>query len=140
MGWLFTEQSKEDLIQSLTRTEEGQNECRKTLAHRLCGDVLWSVAEVTAKKDYDQLARGESYRFIRCDLLEGSAAGWGFKSLSERMGPFYYNCPLEYLQMVPVANAGWREKVHGWHDHQNPSESNTPSINNSNFSSPRFSG
>ena len=31
------------------------------------------------------------------------------------MGPCYYSCPPVYLDMVPVANAQWRDQVRAHH-------------------------
>jgi hypothetical protein len=57
------------------------------------------------------------YLYIGCDLLAPArkGEGWGYKDLCESMGPCYYTCPLSYLDMVPVANAAWRDQVRAWH-------------------------
>jgi hypothetical protein len=38
-----------------------------------------------------------------------------YKPMDESVGPAYYRCPVEWLDLVPVPNspyaAGWREKV-----------------------------
>ncbi|WP_240754701.1 hypothetical protein [Parasulfuritortus cantonensis] len=49
----------------------------------------------------------------------GKKHGWGYKDLCESMGPYYYTCPLSYLDMVPVANADWRGQVRAWHAARN---------------------
>ena len=42
--------------------------------------------------------------------------GWGYKDMEERVGPCYYSCPLAYLDMVPTANEGWRNRVREYHE------------------------
>ena len=37
------------------------------------------------------------------------------KPMCESMGPFYYSCPLGYLELVPVADEQWRECVRSYH-------------------------
>jgi hypothetical protein len=29
--------------------------------------------------------------------------------------PYYYSCPLRYLDMAPVQSFEWRERVHRFH-------------------------
>jgi hypothetical protein len=35
--------------------------------------------------------------------------------MDETMGPFYYDCPLEYLALAPETNPAWRAKVLAHH-------------------------
>lgn len=111
MGWLFTQDaSKADIIRELTRPEDNATQRRQTLTHCVRGNVLWAVVEITAK----QQARRE--RFIVCYLLASERGyGWGYKDMTESMHPYYYSCPLKYLEMVPVANADWRAEVRAYH-------------------------
>jgi len=122
MGWLFKRDfSRSMLIEHLTKPYEGEETSNKTIAHCLRGNVLWSVLEVTSKiagvkMDGKVLYVGESVRFIVCNLLaRESGFGWGYKDMIERMHPFYYTCPLSYLEMVPVACKEWREQVYKHH-------------------------
>jgi len=116
MGWTFRAgQTKQELICRLTETSDGTKALHKTIAHCLRGNVLWSVVEVTAKENLGWLTAGETGRFIRCDLLEGGHEGWGYKDMCESMGPYFYTCPLSYLNMAPVANLEWRERVYAHH-------------------------
>jgi hypothetical protein len=87
-----------------------ETEC-KTLCHRLIGNVLWTVQEIT-KYFHNGI---ESRCFIGCYLLSKSEGDWGYRPMDEGMGPYQYNCPLKYLAMAPEANKEWREKVRAWH-------------------------
>lgn len=111
MGWLFRQgATKSDLIQRLTETEENETRRWETLTHSVRGNVLWAVVELTHKTERT------SKRFIACYLLRSDKGyGWGYKDMEESMGPAYYSCPLKYLEMVPEANAAWREAVREHH-------------------------
>ncbi|MCA9380929.1 hypothetical protein KC678_01565, partial [Candidatus Dojkabacteria bacterium] len=40
---------------------------------------------------------------------------WGYKDMDESMHPYYYNCPLSFLDMTPVACEEWRQHVRNYH-------------------------
>lgn len=117
MGWLYSSRSRSELIHHLIQPEDNPHVSTRVIAHTLRGNVLWSVVELTAKVEgvHRDLAAGESLRYIRCDLLQRSGGQWGYKDLRESVHPFYYTCPLSYLDMVPVASPEWREHVHAYH-------------------------
>ncbi|XEG74731.1 hypothetical protein QA447_11045 [Pseudomonas sp. abacavir_1] len=117
MGWLFSSRTRAELIQDLIRPEDTARAYVRVLVHTLRGNVLWSVTEVTAKTEgvHPDLAPGESMRYIRCDLLQRSSGEWGYKAMDESMGPYYYSCPLRYLDMAKELSPGWREKVRAHH-------------------------
>lgn len=102
MGWYYTSNAtRKDIIRELT-----QDANLKTLAHTVRGNVLWTVQETN-----------NGNKFIACYLLssprlKGEA---GYKPMDESMGPYYYSCPLPYLDMAPECNAEWRADVRKWH-------------------------
>jgi len=121
MGWLFNcTASKQDIIHKLTKPFEGKEASSKTIAKCVLGNVMWSVVEMTAKVDgVCSLAAGQPLRFIALHLLKKSRdSGWGYKDMCESMGPYYYNCPLGYLDMAPEQCPEWRAKVRAWHADQ----------------------
>lgn len=75
--------------------------------------VLWSVWERTFTNDDKEVQPTE--RWIQCDLLRCDQGSWGYKDMEESMGPYYFSCPLGYLDLVPIdrygGNAEWREQV-----------------------------
>ncbi|HCF6146640.1 hypothetical protein [Pseudomonas aeruginosa] len=117
MGWLFSSRTRAELIRDLTRPEDTARASVRVLVHTLRGNVLWSVSEVTAKTEgvHPDLAPGESMRYIRCDLLQRSDGEWGYKAMDESMAPYYYSCPLRYLDMARELSPAWREKVRAHH-------------------------
>ncbi len=86
---------------------------RKTLAHRIVGANLWTVKEYT-------MADGTIGRIIVLYLLKGHRDGWGYKPVSEDMGPYETNCPLALLTIAVPPPDGyaveWRERVHAAHE------------------------
>lgn len=117
MGWLFSSRTRAELIRDLTQPEDQAHAHVRVIAHTLRGNVLWSVTEVTAKTEgvHPGLALGESMRYIRCDLLQRRDGEWGYKAMDESMAPYYYSCPLRYLDMAKELSPGWREKVRAYH-------------------------
>ncbi|PHQ34957.1 hypothetical protein [Rhodopirellula bahusiensis] len=130
MGWLFREDiTRKELIAERTESWERQSgetivqsEC---LAHcfRGCGfsGVLWAVWERRFIKDGEDTE--PTQRWITCDLIQYRRdAGFGYKDMDESMGPYYYSCPMKYLNMVPIdrfgGNSGWREMVIDHHQRQ----------------------
>ncbi|QDI03789.1 hypothetical protein E4A48_08820 [Xanthomonas cerealis pv. cerealis] len=117
MGWYFSSQSRSELIAELIAPQETEHVSVKVIAHVLRGNVLWSVIEMTAKVEdvHRDLAPGQSLRYISCDLLERSSGQWGYKPLEESMPPYYYSCPLSYLDLAPEQSADWRAGVRAYH-------------------------
>ena len=123
MGWLFTQNvSRKDIISQLVKFEENESGVWNTLRYCTRGNVLWSVVEYTDKKI------DETRKVIGCHLLERSVdkcgdrkvTSWGYKSLDESAHPFYYSCPVSYLDDVPVVlNQEWRDKVRTYHRQYN---------------------
>ncbi len=108
MGWLFIRAArKADIIRKLVAPEEDETRRWETIAHSVRGNVLWAVVETTCKLE------DRRKRFIACNLLAREKdCGWGYKAMDESMHPYYYSCPLKYLDMAPVANADWRSMVY----------------------------
>jgi len=128
MGWLFKcGCTRRDMIRERVEnwertTEDGVSVKSTCLAHCYRGGafsgVLWSVWERTFSKDGHQTQATE--RWITCDLLRHQRDyGWGYKDMEESMFPFYYSCPLSYLDLVPIEQYGghaqWREQVGAHH-------------------------
>ena len=129
MGWSFGWNTRRELIAHLIRNEqyertpEGQTDkilvTRTCLKHCFKGSpfkgTLWTVWEITRTRPGEDQPYGTD-RYIGCDLLQYYRGNnWGYKDICESMGPREINCPLSYLDIVPVANAEWREQVKRYH-------------------------
>lgn len=119
MGWDYCEawRTKQDVIQECTRSPQDRPENVYTcLAHSTSGNELWSVWEKKNKQT------GIVERYIVLDLLsysrESFGGCWGHKDLDEAMGPYSYNVPQKFLDMVPERNPDWRKQVQAHRDHK----------------------
>lgn len=90
------------------------------LARYTSGNILWLVVEFV--KDCNKPGEDKHYlkpgaRFIACIKMGRDRDGWGYKdmSVSEHGYPFYYTCPLKFLDMVPPENETWRSQVREFH-------------------------
>lgn len=112
MGWDFgSETTKEALVAYLTRDRLNGSGGSRTLKHSLRGNVLWCV-----KQTYS-MGYCVSETYIACFLLAKQRGGaYGFNGMDEGMHPYYYDCPLSFLDMAPVLSQAWRDKVRAWHN------------------------
>jgi len=110
MGWSHTYgASKSDVINEVTRDYTGASGTTfKTLKHCARGNALYAVTETVRE--------GKTERFVAVYLLSKNPnVGWGYKAMDEGMHPYYYGCPVGYLNLCtePMndSSAKWREKV-----------------------------
>ena len=68
------------------------------------------VAQKIGKEAYFVVER-DNKRLILIYIFEKNAGEWAFKDMDESSGPFCYNCPKKFFDLVPNAtNPGWRQK------------------------------
>jgi hypothetical protein len=116
MGTYYTSgASRRDIIAELVEgyskpNNQGQLVTRTVLAHCCVGNILWTANEVTVDGVLED-------RWIGCDALNrGTGDGWGYKPMDEDMGPYYFSCPVSYLDMATPHKGSeysvkWRENV-----------------------------
>lgn len=117
MGWLYPYHTKTraDLVEDL---RAGYNTpTHKILRSQCVGNRFWALCEGTRSD-------GQVIRYILLCLLQGPErndpdGSWGYKEMDESVGPYYYDCPLSYLDLAsePVNDSAriWREKVRAHH-------------------------
>lgn len=114
MGWLFKQgSSKKDIIRNCTQGWVAADGKRKTecIALSCRGNNLWTVFKSTFDDERDP----ETY-IILFMLRSDRGYGWGYKDVSESMGPYQVNCPLKYLEMAKSdVRPEWREQVRKYH-------------------------
>jgi hypothetical protein len=130
MGWYFNDGgSRKDLIAGLV---EGRTFSRpdgvlvktKCLAHCYRGGVFSGVLWTVFQRQYlrDEQEAEPTQRWIGCDLLQCYKGDWGYKPITESMGPMFYSVPLSYLKLVPIESFGgneeWRSQVIEYHSRQ----------------------
>jgi hypothetical protein len=113
MGWSFGWNSRKELVDYITKSWVSDGVERKCIAKSSNGPhVLWTVWQV-----------GDDDLFIGCHLTKSYKGDWGYKGMSESMGPAYYGCPLRFLDMVPIPDTSyaedWRKKVIEYHAQRN---------------------
>lgn len=98
MGWdFYSRLSKEAMIEDICRKSENEAGIWETIAKSLRGNHLWTVRQMTTKVDGQPF---HSVRYIVLYLLAKHEGQWGYKDISEDMGPFVYDCPLKFLKMA----------------------------------------
>jgi hypothetical protein len=103
MGWtfLYNAPEKRHVIEDVTREGETVKCVRKSTV----GNHLWTIWE----------RKEDGHKFIVLFLLARDRGNWGYKDMTESMHPYYYDCPLSFLDEVPVASEDWREGVINHH-------------------------
>ena len=100
MGWYYTHgASKAQIIAEIERDTRSSTIVERAVR----GNHLWHVLKP---------ANAEVEPFIVLYLLSSSKDGWGYKSMSEDMGPYYYTCPTTWFAKYPTSNETarrWRE-------------------------------
>ena len=105
MGWDFIQGANQEEVIADRIQERGN----KLLNHKVtdegeCG-VVWTVWETPS-----------GHRFIGCDVLAEDDGNWGYKDMIEEEHPYYYSCPLEFLDLAPEASKDWRVLVRQYHE------------------------
>ena len=119
MGWLSGWNSRKEIAAHCLATQENETTRWEMIAHCFVGNNLWTVMQITNKAD------STVAKLIVLFLLQRFEGGtWGYKDVSEDMGPNEVSCPLKYLEMAPLTETGgfafeWRERVkaHWKHRH-----------------------
>jgi hypothetical protein len=116
MGWTYPHgATRRQCIEELTPKERSYGESMgggvfRTLRHCCRGNVLYALHE-SVKAD------GTSLKWIGIYLLQrdNRDGTWGYKDMDESMHPYYYNCPLSYLDQADEATTEgaktWRAVV-----------------------------
>lgn len=113
MGWYFTHgATKADAIAEFVRGHESSEGYYKTLKHCVRGNAVYALCESAKVGE-------EPKRFIAVALLAKSDGSYGSKIMDESMHPYYYACPVSYLdECTPPLNessAKWRAIVRARH-------------------------
>ena len=105
MGWYFDAfpSTKEDFIKNII---EGYPDYIKVIDKSIRGNHLWILYED---------GNNNNERYIVLYLLSSQKKCWGYKPISEEMGPSYWDCPKRFLKLQPnIRNEYskiWREEV-----------------------------
>jgi hypothetical protein len=118
MGWTYGWNTRDELVQELTRTHESEQTKHEVIKRAFAGNNLWTVVEVADK------AANKSERHIVLFKL-AKHGHWGYKDIGEECGPCEENCPLSFFDLAPLADddnsyaRGWRDRVRQYHARRN---------------------
>ena len=103
MGWLYPYEctTKGSLVDLIRNNWKGSGEVNAT---KCVSKGMWIL--VTPKNSDTPI--------IGFYLME-KRGSWGYKDMDESMHPYYYDCPLAWLDKSPVANQAWRDGVIAHH-------------------------
>ncbi len=111
MGWTFLHNTpdKRQVVEMCTRSSDTLR-CVTKAVH---GNNLWTVW-------YDSVTKKKT---IVLFLLGRDRGDWGYKDITEGMGPVECDCPLSFLEAVPEPTdspfaKGWRERVRAYHEQE----------------------
>ena len=111
MGWSFAmrDTGRKAHIESLTN-QRHFSPGYVPITHRVVGNHIWQLVQ-----------RPDGTKYITLDLI-AKERGWGYKSLDEDCGPYFFDCPTTLLGKAdPPATANaeaWRVKVWEYADRQ----------------------
>ena len=122
MGWYYTNgASKADIIAEITAQSITNGEVvARVVKKSVQGNVLWLVEE---GRNPGEAWGDNPKRQIMCYLLNNSGGeGYGYKPISESMGPSEASCPIKFLDLAPEPNStyshDWRGRVREYHRRQ----------------------
>lgn len=108
MGWTFPfNASRSQVIDELTREQSSDGRVFRT--HRKCfrGNTMYALHESGPE--------GDTRKWIGIYLLQRHRGDWGYKDMCEDMHPYYYDCPVSYLDEADEATTEnakeWRRLV-----------------------------
>ncbi len=106
MGWTFGKETLPKLVERHSKQETVEKWFLVTHSIHL-GDVnsiLWRLHKGTDGKKY-----------ISCILYQIDGGQWGYNGYCESSYPYYFSCPLEWLDECPVTSSEWRDGVREYH-------------------------
>jgi hypothetical protein len=115
MGWLIShdltkKQQVAELVAGWTIEDTGRG--MTCLDYSVRGNTLYAVFQPT----YIGIPSDGDAQIAIFRLRKDRGEGWGYKDMSEREHPFYYDCPLKLLKLAPVTTCHeWRAGVMAWH-------------------------
>lgn len=109
MGSLVFRGTKQQVVSEKLRRVQRSS---AVIASRLMGNRLWYLARADR-------GDGSTITWIGLTLVESRRGEMFVKSMDEGSGPFFYDCPLSFLEQAdaPVGPyaAAWREQVRAFH-------------------------
>ena len=122
MGWTTGYNSRNEVVAEVTKSWENDLRRIEVVKKFFSGNNLWCVFEQTSKAASTDVERFIVVFLIRCWKVQGGDFDWGYKDVSESMGPCEVSCPLSFLELVPDPGGygtAWRQRVREYHARRN---------------------
>jgi hypothetical protein len=102
MGWDFTQgATKSDIVEQILTLGADDGRQVSPIAHKVVGKNLWVVWQ-----------DGEERVLVLYLLDRHAGFGWGYKTITEAMGPYETNVPAEFLALAThQTSTAFRERV-----------------------------
>jgi hypothetical protein len=115
MGWFYPHETttRESLVIYLRRPERFGDKLELVRA-TVKGNRHWYLMRI----------RETGMHVIGLDLMQGTRgeSSWGYKDMDESVGPYYWDCPITYLDAPADESVGstseWRAQVRRYHAEQ----------------------
>ena len=113
MGWSYYPKdevtTKRELFKRLSRPDSFNQERVELMKNTLVGEHHWYLIKMVESGKVS----------IGLNLFDCDGGEWGYKSMSEECGPYYYDCPLGFLKEASETSCEttleWRENVRKFH-------------------------
>jgi len=108
MGWTFPHgASRSDIIDELTKEQLTERGEFRTLRKCFRGNTMYAL--------HESGERGNPRKWLGIYLLQRHNGDWGYKDMSEDCHPYYYDCPVSYLDAADEPSTDnareWRRLV-----------------------------
>jgi hypothetical protein len=123
MGWDFTKGStkREIVAEVLAEYRNSEGVASRVIAHREVNKPGETPVLYVVREFFSEALQKRVGGYIEVVLLDKQTkskvcdwSGWGYKRMGEDEHPYYYDCPLEFLDLIPTDNASaldWRDRV-----------------------------
>lgn len=101
MGWTSNDGGRENVTARQMKFSTVSGKTVTATKHHRTGNEDWFLYEIRDAEGAVVEKR------IQVTVWEGGA----HKEMGEEMGPYFYGCPVEWLDEVPEGNAKWRQTV-----------------------------
>jgi hypothetical protein len=97
-------------------TRSGGLGCIQLLAKCVRGNIkrdvrVWAVWQYVDNRPDDRQERMWPFISVIRFTYDSKEKCWTERESTEADGPIWFDCPLKYLKMTPVASRAWREAV-----------------------------
>lgn len=116
MGWYFSSQSRSALIAQLIAPQETERASVKVVARAARQCPLVRIG--SDRQGRRRASRPRAGPVPAQHPLRSAGAQrrpMGSQALGRMHAPYYYSCPLSYLDLAPEQSADWRAGVRAYH-------------------------